>query len=76
MRYAQIKSGNKLHLVFEAGEGWTKDSLIPARHVGLPLCGQKVENGYRMTINLPLGNACKRCLRVYNLLQRKLKKLG
>lgn len=33
MRYAQIKGGNKLHMVFEAGEGWSSDKLTPAGHV-------------------------------------------
>ena len=50
MRYAQVKSGQKLHLVFELHN----ESLTN------PICGRKVE-GYRMTINLPLGNACKNC---------------
>ena len=53
MRYAQIKGGNKLHLVFEA-----EDS------VSQPICGIKV-NGYRMTINLPLRHACQNCQRIY-----------
>lgn len=54
MRYAQIKSGHKLHLVFEA------DGVVSN-----PLCGTHVD-GYRMTINVPLGHACKRCMRVYH----------
>lgn len=57
MRYAQIKSGKKLHLVFEA-EG----------KVSQPVCGRRVED-YRMSCNLPLGNACKNCLRIYNINQ-------
>lgn len=52
MRYAQQKGGQKLHLVYELIEG----------RVSSPVCGQKV-TGYRMTINLPLGNACKKCLK-------------
>jgi len=66
MRYAQIKSGHKLHLVFEAGEGWSGDKLVKAGHVSAPLCNEHTFDGrYRMTINVPLANACKNCLRVY-----------
>ena len=53
MRYAQIKGGNKLHLVFEAEGG-----------VSQPICGKRC-TGYRMTINAPLGHACHNCRRVY-----------
>lgn len=67
MRYMQIKSSQRLHLVYEAGEGRTKESLIPAGEISAPICGRGFdENGnYRMTINVPLANACKRCLRIY-----------
>lgn len=68
MRYMQIKSGQKLHLVYEPGEGKDPQSLIPANHVSAPICGRGFdENGhFRMTINVPLGNACRNCQRVYN----------
>jgi len=66
MRYAQINSGNKLHLIFEAGEGFERDNLIPAGYVSAPLCHTSAYNGrYRMTINVPLAHACKNCQRVY-----------
>lgn len=52
MRYAQQKGGQKLHLVYELKGG----------RVTNPVCRQKV-TGYRMTINVPLGNACKKCLK-------------
>ena len=65
MRYAQIKSKQKLHLVYEPGEGVDAQHLIPAGSLSLPLCGRPVDNGYRMTIGVPLGHACKNCLRVY-----------
>lgn len=64
MRYAQIKNGHKLHLVYEAGEGKDMHSLIPAGSISNPLCGIKTD-GYCMTINVPLANACRNCLRVY-----------
>ena len=54
MRYAQIKEGNKLHLVFES------DGYISA-----PLCGKHFDGHYRMTINVPLAHACKNCQRIY-----------
>lgn len=71
MRYMQIKSGQKLHLVYEAGEGPDSQHLIEAGQVSAPICGRgfdfsKYTNGHRMTINVPLAYACKRCLRVYN----------
>lgn len=65
MRYAQVKGGQKLHLVYEPGEGPDPRNLIPAGHLSAPLCGRPVESGYRMNINVPLGNACKNCQRVY-----------
>lgn len=65
MRYAQVKSGEKLHLVFEPGEGFSPDRLIPAGRVSAPLCNRPWDGQYRMTINVPLANACKNCLRVW-----------
>lgn len=47
MIYAQIKSGNKLHLVYELPSGLSN-----------PVCGIAANN-YRMTINVPLGHSCK-----------------
>lgn len=67
MRYAQIKNGHKLHMVFEPGEGWSQDRLVPAGRVSAPLCNEPTFTGhYRMTINVPLANACRNCLRVWN----------
>ena len=76
MRYMQIDGGQKLHLVYEPGEGISRDKLIPAGRVSPPLCGRKLDNrqyqhGYRMTINAPLGHACLNCFRVYNARRRK-----
>lgn len=64
MRYAQIKSGQRMHMVYEPGEGPSRDTLTPAGQLSAPLCGQRAD-GYRMNCNLPLSNACRRCLRVY-----------
>ncbi len=68
MRYMQIESGQKLHLAYEAGEGKDKTHLIEANHISAPICGRgfNKEGNFRMTINVPLANACKNCLRVYN----------
>lgn len=65
MRYIQIKRGQKLHLAYEAGEGKEDASLIKAGHISAPICGRGFdENGsFRMTINVPMGKACKNCLR-------------
>lgn len=65
MRYAQIKSGKKLHLVYEPGEGIDDQHLIKLGHLSLPLCGIKNFDNYRMTIDVPLAHGCKNCLRVY-----------
>jgi hypothetical protein len=66
MIYAQIKSGHKLHLAYEAGEGRDDQHIIKAGNISNPLCNARVDTGYRMTINFPLGNACKNCLRIYH----------
>lgn len=68
MRYMQIEGGQKLHLVYEAGEGRDAQHLIPANRVSAPICGRgfNKDGGFKMTINVPLANACKRCLKVYN----------
>jgi hypothetical protein len=49
MRYIQHKAGQKLHLAFEIEGKLTH-----------PICGRKFNN-YRMSINVPLGNSCKKC---------------
>lgn len=65
MRYAQVKAGQKLHLAYEPGEGANSAELVIAGHLSAPLCGKRIdENGYRMTINMPLGSACRNCIRV------------
>lgn len=66
MRFAQIKAGQKLHLVYEPGEGPDLQHLIQARHLSYPLCNRRFDGHYRMTINVPLANACKNCLRIYH----------
>lgn len=55
MKYAQIKSGNKLHLVYEMPNGTLSD----------PVCGIKADH-YRISVNLPMGMSCKNCLRRLN----------
>ena len=63
MTYAQISSGRKLHLVCEAGEEY-RGEIIRKGFLSNPLCGQKTSENYRMIINVPLANACKKCIRV------------
>lgn len=63
MRYAQYNPGNKLHLVYEPGEGHDDQHLVRAGHLSTPLCGQRGGN-YRMTINVPLRHACQKCIRL------------
>ena len=54
MRYIQHKAGQKLHLAFEVEGKLTH-----------PVCGRKFDN-YRMSINMPLGNSCKKCGQRFN----------
>ena len=65
MIYGQIKAGQKLHLAYEAGEGKDNAALVRKGYLSPPLCGTRMGDGYRMNINLPLGNACQNCLRVF-----------
>lgn len=67
MIYMQIKSGQKLHLGYEAGEGKDDQHLIKADYVSAPICGRGFDKdgNHRMTINVPLGNACRNCWKVY-----------
>lgn len=67
MIYAQHRAGQKLHLAYEAGEGHY--DIVRAGYISKPLCGKSVD-GYRMIINVPLGNACRNCLRVYRARRR------
>lgn len=57
LRYAQEYGGQRLHLV-EAHTGGRVSSRA--------LCGRRPDKRgtWRMTINVPLGNACKKCLKV------------
>lgn len=64
MTYAQVKAGQKLHLVCEPGEAWKDGRIVRKGEIGLPICGRPVKRIYRMTINVPLAHACKNCLRV------------
>jgi hypothetical protein len=65
MIYAQFKSGQKLHLVYEPGEGY-RGVIVRAGQLSWPLCGKRNAGSYRMTINVPLGHSCRNCWRIYN----------
>ena len=54
MRYAQLKPGQKLHLV----EEFSGNRVSPRA-----LCG--IGGEWCLTINLPMGHACMNCQRVY-----------
>lgn len=64
MIYAQINRGQRLHLAYEAGEGPDDAHLTKAGYLSAPICGRPAPDGYRMTVNVPLRNACKNCIRV------------
>jgi len=51
-RYAQEKGGQQLHLVEEFGGGQVANVAV---------CGRTPKTRWRMTINVPLGQACKTC---------------
>lgn len=64
MIYAQISGGNKLHLACEPGEEY-RGEVIRKDYISAPLCRTPAFKGrYRMTINVPLGHACKTCRRL------------
>lgn len=69
LRYAQEYGGQQLHLV----EAHT-DGSVSARS----LCGRKPNKrgNWRMTINCPLGHACKKCLKVADRLGETLPTIG
>jgi hypothetical protein len=69
VRYAQFHGGQKLHLVYEPGEGHG-DLVVRLGQLSWPLCGRRSADRYRMTINVPLANACRNCLRVYRARSR------
>lgn len=73
MIYAQIKSGRKLHLVMQQGEVHRGHTMC-AGELSNPICGQTVRGNYRMTINVPLANACKKCVRAYTALRARAHK--
>lgn len=69
LRYAQEYGGQRLHLV----EAHT-DGSVSYR----ALCGKKPakRGNWRMTINCPLGNACKKCLKVADRAKETLPTVG
>ena len=69
LRYAQEYGGQKLHLV----EVHTDESV--SREA---LCGRvcSKRGTWRMTINCPLGNACKKCLKVADRAREALPTIG
>ena len=67
MRWAQLKKGGKLHAVLAVGEHIEGLRLPPTSEGGLsaPICGEPTYKGkYYLTINVPLGEPCRRCARV------------
>jgi len=65
VKYAQYKAGNKLHIVLEPGEETPSGNIVRKGYLSNPLCGQRGDS-YRMTINVPLAHACKKCVRISN----------
>lgn len=63
MTYAQFSAGRRLHIVCEPGEEY-RGEIVRSGSLSWPLCGLKIRPRYRMTINVPLGNACRRCVRL------------
>lgn len=75
MIYAQIKGGRKLHIAMQPGEADKNGRTICVGELSYPICGtpMKEASSYRMTCNLPLGHACKRCVAVYDRWSRNAK---
>jgi len=69
LRYAQEYGGQRLHLV----EAHT-DGSVSYR----ALCGRRPRKRrtWRMTINCPLGNACKKCLKAADRLKETTPTVG
>lgn len=69
LRYAQEYGGQKLHLV----EAYTDGSVSYQA-----LCGRKPQKrgNWRMTINVPLGSGCQKCLKVVKKLIKKAPTVG
>jgi len=57
-RYAQEYGGQKLHLVQDFGDGEVAYRAVCGRNPGK-------RGTWRMTINVPLANACKNCVRLF-----------
>jgi hypothetical protein len=60
MIWAQISSGRKMHLAGQPGDE-VRGEVIRTGCLSRPLCGQHMTGNYRMTCNLPLANACRKC---------------
>ena len=72
MIYAQISAGRKMHLAFEPGEEHPDHGIVLAGHLSVPLCNQPMpKGGYRMSCNLSLGHACKKCRARWRSLREK-----
>ncbi len=69
LRYAQEYGGQKLHLVQAHTDGSVSYQA---------LCGRKPRKrgNWRMTINCPFGNACKKCLKVADRLRESTPTVG
>ena len=69
LRYAQEFGGQRLHLV----EAHTDGSVSLQS-----LCGRRpAKRGtWRMTINCPLGHACRKCLKVADRAEESLPTIG
>lgn len=67
-RYAQNRGGQRMHLVVDYGHDEVGD---------VALCGVRPTRGYwRMTCNMPLGHACRRCQRAWRRMQREERVAG
>jgi hypothetical protein len=65
MTYAQFAAGQKLHIVCEPGEEY-RGEVVRYGQLSWPLCGRRSRLNYRMTINVPMKQACHNCCRIYD----------
>ena len=69
LRYAQEYGGQQLHLVEAHTDGSVSYKALCGRRPGK-------RGTWRMTINCPLGHACKKCLKAADRLRETLPTVG
>ena len=69
MRYVQEYAGQKLHLVSELPDGSVFNTALCGR-----VCMKR--GNWRISINVPMGMACKNCLKIATIRNKRLPSIG